>query len=167
MKKLLSLLIALCALVCLTACDPSFGKIGDFVDLSEVISVELIEYDNSSANRINSGFRSDGEKAAKKLPSLNFDKMTVLEALEEEVISNFIDEVLTIGAVTTWIHLNSPIGVCLKLNYENGDFIIISCGQHNLMCLYDESGKPLSYLLAPYSDDFKTVVNKFFVTQIE
>ena len=76
---------------------------------------ELIEYDNPSAKRINSGFWSDGEKAAKKLPSLDFDKMKSLETLYKSKLDDFIEAVSSIGAGTNWMHLNLPIGICIKL----------------------------------------------------
>ena len=166
MKKFAAVVLLIFVMLSFSACDPSFGSIGEFFDRNGIISADLIEYDNPSAKRINSGFWSSMEDTAKKLLSFDFDKMTVLESVAEEILSDFLSDVSEIAAATTWVHLDSPIGICIKLNYENGDFAIISCGQlygkeDALGCLYSASGTPSLYIAEPYGEDFQKVINKY------
>ena len=93
----------------------------DSAILEDVISIELIQYDNAEHNHFASWVPDHFDKL------LPFDtaNATVLETLPTEKISEFCDAFLKTDILDTYYAYNSPKDVCIRLNYANGNFLII------------------------------------------
>ena len=120
MKKILSaILIAItCALI--SACDPGTFMI-DRDSLDSVITIELIEYKNSNQNHFTSWVPNHFDE----LLPFDTDKASVVESLPKEKNAEFLDAFSKTHILHTYYAYNSPNDVCIRLNYENGDFLII------------------------------------------
>ena len=151
-------LFAIIGLSCL-ACDPaSFYYY--YEELKEsVVSVELIEYEGATAEMV-------FEKSA--VDSFDFDKAETLETLEQSRIDDFCLAFSKIEFFGDEEFPNTPIGLCIKLTYANGNFlIVIGCkkgdkyysGTH----LYDKDGNIKEVIgWMPTIKDFYNLLNNFF-----
>ena len=84
MKKIIVLLIFVLNLLTLTGCDPS-SYYYNYEDLnSNVISIELINYDNNEAIEL--------FEIRKKVKSFDFSKLNVIETLDNENNNEFLLE---------------------------------------------------------------------------
>ena len=125
MKKitvLLAVLLLLCSLCTFAACDPSEIYF-DRDDLSDIVSVELINYDNPKQKP----FFSWVPDHTADLKPFDNSKISVLETLEGDKISDLLDTLCECPILAKYYAYDSPSGLCLKLNYANGDFVIITC----------------------------------------
>ena len=52
-------------------------------------------------------------------------KATVIEILQEEKKSDFLDAFMQTDILETYYAYDSPVDICIRLNYENGNFLII------------------------------------------
>ncbi len=120
MKKL-SFLLSLAMLCCLLcACDPSFYTIDQKV-LDTVISIELIEYDNPNQKTLKTWVF----KQFNKLIPFDPERVTVLETLPAEKNADFLESFSKTEILHSYYAYNSPKDICLRLNYANGDFLIL------------------------------------------
>ena len=168
MKKvvaLLSILLVLCALCALTACDPGTFYF-DQEYLSDIVSVELIRYDNPQQKH----FISWVPDHTADLKPLDKNKISVLETLETDKISDFFDKLCECHILSTYYAYDSPNGICLKLNYSNGDFIIINCAEKRYVGYignFTADGN-VGEFIGCFSDygSFEVLVNDYFQTKI-
>ena len=120
MKKIFAIMIAVITCFSICSCDP-----GSFVvsrdSLDNVISVELIEYANSDQKH----FTTWVPDQSNKLVPFNLANATILETLPEEKISGFLDAFSMTDILHTYYAYDSPKDICIRLNYESGDFLII------------------------------------------
>ena len=166
MKKI-AICLCLLAVLCLTACDPGDYTFDREEYIGKVISVELIEYDNPDI-----GFLDKQEGAV----PFDFAKMTVLEILPEEKISSFVEDFLELGYMRPWNDSDSPIGICIKVNKDDGDFLILgSAGEdswidgygHRCVCVYGEDGQVKEFIGSfQRGDDLLELINQYFETQV-
>lgn len=120
MKKMFVIMIAVITCFSICSCDPSsFVVSRDSLD--NVISVELIEYTNSDQKHFTTWVPDQSDK----LVPFNVANATILETLPEEKISGFLDAFSATDILHTYYAYNSPKDVCLRLTYENGNFLII------------------------------------------
>ena len=117
-KRFLILLVVICCV--LSACDPGVYPI-DREALDHVVSIELIEYDNPDQKQ----FITWVLKRFDKLIPFDSAKATVLETLPTEKIPDFLDSFSKTDILSAYYVYDSPKDICLRLNYENGDFLII------------------------------------------
>lgn len=120
MKKLVCLLIlaGMCCLLC--ACDPGTYSINrEF--LNQVTSVELIEYENPNQKQFDTWVTDHFDQLVSFVPA----NATVLETLPEEKKPDFLDAFSKTDILHTYYAYNSPKDICLRLNYENGNFLIL------------------------------------------
>lgn len=117
-SRLFVVILLVCCFLC--ACDPATYVI-DQSTLDNVVSVELIEYKNSEQKH----FTSWVPDQFKELLPFNSNNATVIETLPEEKLPDFLDAFLKTDILHTYYAYDSPKGICLRLNYENGDFLII------------------------------------------
>ena len=120
MKKLLCLFTLLLLCCFLAACDPGSYDV-DRPALDQVVSVELIEYRNPMQGR----FVTWVPDHFYTLRPFDFDKVTVLETLPKEKIPEFLDFFSRTDILADYCWYDSPKDICLRLNYANGDFLII------------------------------------------
>lgn len=169
MKKVV-LAMAIFLFICsLTACDPPSISL-DYDELkSNVISVELINYDNPNSKKF-----TEEPIVFKKL---ELDKIEVLEILDEKKIDNFLltltsevgfhdayDE-YPIAKKRIYKCNDSPNGIAIILRYSNGDIYMLNGGKEvNLIALYDSQGdvKEHSLMWTRRGDFEKTLVNDYF-----
>lgn len=172
MKKIntakLLVIIFLLTIFCLifTACDPGEYSF-DYDELKEnITSVELVNYDNQNQK----SFFSWVLDKSSQLAPLNINKLTVLEKLNTDNMSEFLFQLSKVDFLYKYYAYNSPKGISIKLTYKNNDFLIISCnypsfagyvGQYNSNC------KVVEFIgCFASSFDFRYLVNTFFETQI-
>jgi len=149
----------------LVACDPVNTSYSYPELVDDVVRVELINYHNPEAKTINTFFSQRGLQTR-----FDFSKMEVLETLNEELMDGFFSELSTIWLWNHWVHLDSPLGLSVRLVYSNGDFEVISCcfdngAEYGLIVRYDSSGKLLKNIgLVKYRYEFDMLLNTFFGT---
>lgn len=169
MKKSIALLLCLFVFISVIGCvsDPETYYF-DYDELSnEIVSIDLIEYDNDLPQLL----YGQGE-----IKQFDYDKMNFLETLETEQIDSFITDLSNI----TWFlpaddisYADSPIGYCVKLNCENGNFIILSCPLidkigYSHIVRYDSSGDAIELIATCCCrGDFINLVNQYFNTELD
>ena len=120
MKKIVALILTaiMCFFMC--ACDPgSFSPNRD--SLNSVIGVELIEYTNTEQKH----FTTWVPDYFDELAPFNLTNATTIDALPAEKIPDFLDAFSATDILHSYYAYNSPKDICIKLNYENGDFLIV------------------------------------------
>jgi hypothetical protein len=164
MKKLLAILLLICVCFGVTACDPtSYYHYNNSERIAEITAIELINYDYPDAVQINTFFSTRG------VERFDFDRMTVLEVVGEDIFADFLQDLSEVKIWTSWIHSDSPFGICLRIIYKNGDFEVISADSElPFFALYNSRGRLRHYLgmFEENERDFAELVNKHFVTQI-
>ena len=167
MKKAIA--IVLLAILCflMFSCDPgSFSPNRDA--LNDVISVELIEYVNPDQKH----FTTWVPEQFDELAPFNFANATVLETLPEEKIPDFLDAFSKTDILHSYYAYNSPKDICIRLNYENGDFLIIWANYAEnryagYIGKYSSDGTVVSFWGSFSSlSDYKDLVNSFFVYEL-
>ena len=120
MKK--NALIVFCMLVCiiLCSCDPGTFIIQDEY-LENVISIELIEYNNPNQDHFNSWVPDQFDD----LKPFMLNNYKILETLPEEKINEFKESFKKTDILHTYYAYDSPNDICIKLNYSNSNFLII------------------------------------------
>jgi len=161
--------ISLMSIFCVTlsSCDP-----GNFQftseELAEVKSIELINYNNPEQEH----FLSWVPDHYSDLKPFENEKMSRLETLDESKITDFVADLCKCHILSTYYAYDSPNGNCLKLNYANGNFLIIwSDYEHNSFSGYigtfTSSGE-VDDFVGCFEDvnSYKGLVNDYFQTQI-
>ena len=165
------MLILTVAILCFTlsSCvwDPSsyyFKK----EELSDVVCVELINYDNTDRKE----FKSWVPDQFDELKPFDNYKMSVLENLDENKIPDFLDSLCEPLILYYFFTYDSPSGICLKLSYSNGDFLIVSNEYQRNTSMgyigkYSSNGEVIEFIGCFHSSkDFIPLVNDYFKTQI-
>lgn len=162
-------IIALLFVLCFTlsACDPSPYNFKS-EDLAEVISIELINYDNPEQKH----FSSWVPNHTSDLKKFDFKKMNHLETLDQSGISAFADDLCDCEILYKYFAYDSPSGICIKLNYFNGDFLIVQSdyetgsfiGYIGKFNIYGEVADFIGCFESLSS--YKRLVNNYFSTQI-
>ncbi|MDE7395367.1 MAG: hypothetical protein K2M95_04535 [Clostridiales bacterium] len=168
-KRIKILTVAAVLFACcfaLSACDPSryHLKVEDFVD---VVDIELINYDNPTQKH----FFSWVPNHTDDLKPFDASKMTHLENLEPSKTSDFIAALCECEILGKYYAYDSPKGICIKVNFSNGDFLIL-CGayeKHN-SCRYvgefSADGAVKNFIGCFNGYCFQDLVNDYFETQI-
>ena len=163
-SSLAILLLNICCLM-LTGCDPS-GYYFSHDDLADVVSVELIQYDNPGQKN----FSSWVPDHSSDLKPFDDSKVSVLETLDEDQTSGLIDALCEFHILEKYYAYDSPAGLCLKLTYSNGDFLIVSCDEESYkgyIGRFSPDGEVARFIgCFASSSSFKTLVNDYFQTQI-
>ena len=171
-NKLKSLTVCLMLALCLTftACvsDPA-NYYCDYDELKKkVVTIELINYDYSDAKSV---------KKKEDILPFDFDKMEIVETLalgqHDSLLLDFSKIHFHICDDMTK-YLDSATGICVRIVYENGDFIVFCLNQEtNFVGEFTESGDlgelMLYYVASSDFADFSAFVelfNKYFETQI-
>ena len=167
MKKIMALVLLTIICFSICACDPaSFEVSRDSLD--NVISVELIEYENPDQKH----FTTWVPEQFDELAPFNFANATVLETLPEEKIPDFLDAFSKTDILHSYYAYNSPKDICIRLNYESGDFLIIWANYAEnryagYIGEYSADGTVSSFWGSFSSlSDYKDLVNSFFVYEL-
>lgn len=168
MKKAVALILLSIICFSLCACDPGTFSINR-EELNAVVSVELIEYANPNQKHFTSWVPNH---FGKLLPFDSANAKTI-EVLSSEKIPDFLDAFSKSYILHTYYAYNSPKDVCVRLNYQNGNFLIIWANYANdsyagYIGEYASDGTVLSFwgcfsALSEYTE----LVNEFFDYQLE
>ena len=120
MKKIVALVLLTIICFSICACDPASFEVSRDA-LNNVISVELIEYENPDQKHFITWVPDQFDE----LVPFNLANATILETLPKEKIPDFLDAFSTTDILHTYYAYNSPKDICIRLNYESGDFLII------------------------------------------
>ena len=167
MKRIAAIILVIATCFLSTSCDPTSFEI-DIDALDSVVSVELIEYDNPEQKHFVSWVPDQFDELVPFIPA----RATVLEALPSEKTSDFLDAFSRTDILHTYYAYDSPKDVCLRLNYENGDFLIIwanyaADSYAGYIGEYSSDGRVLSFWGSFSSLLFyKDLVNQFFTYKI-
>ena len=167
-----SLCIVLCLallLPILTACDPGHTQY-DYSELEgQVVSVELIEYENPDRQKFSSWVPDQLDE----IKPFDPDKVTLLETLDGEQMPAFFEQLATYKSILEDYYVyDSPSGICLRMTYQNGDFTVITSDYENrsflgFICRYSSDGTPIDYIGSFSSlSSFTDLVNNFFEEKI-
>lgn len=169
MKKIergLAILLLFCSLFVFAACDPGsyyFNR----EEMSEIVSVELITYDNPDQRQ----FFTWVSDHTSDLKAFNEHKISVLETLDGESIPKLIDALCGFHILYAYYAYDSPNGICLKLSYSNGDFLILSCNVETYagyIGKYSSDGEVTEFIGCFSSRyDFESLVNNFFKIEVD
>ena len=137
-------LICFCLLF-MCACDPGPYEV-DRESLEGVVSVEWIDYENPSQAHFDTWVFDQ----SRKLRPFDLSKATVQATLPTESIPAFLDAFEKTDILAKYYAFNSPNGRCIRLTYENGDFLIICINQEQggfpgYIGEYRADGSVLSY----------------------
>ena len=160
---LLSLLVSMTAIF--MACEPA-KYIFHYEELkNSIVKIELINYKNEEARFI---------KEKEDILPFNFQKEEIIEMLDGELLNDFLVDFSDAAFFQNyWDQPDSPMGVCLKLTYENGDFIIASDATikgrkiYQYICIFYSNGYVKEFI-GGFSGKmvFSNLVNSYFETQI-
>lgn len=128
-------------LIC--AVDPPRFSYGDYIDKSQVVSVELVLYNGNEETL-----------------DYNVEHETLIRTLEKQLLTDFLAETDNLHVVGVFLHPKSVSGKCLKITFANENFDIIS--QNSLAMSYDSSGKSLEYLGTIRKYYIATCMARFF-----
>ena len=120
MKRIFAIVLLIIVSVNLYSCDPD-QYIIEPESVEKVESIELIEYNNPDQN----SFFSWVPNHFDDLKPFNFSYSKVIETLPDEKISDFLSDFSESYILHTYYAYDSPSDVCIKVNYSNGNFLII------------------------------------------
>lgn len=166
LNKVLMLILLIGFIVLLTACDYEYYLYHEFIrNETEVDTIELIRYNNPDAQE-------------NPLIEYSFDveKLEVLEKLDNNV-DEFLTDIEKIGGLSSKLKqvLKSANGFGIRINYIDKRFTLITVtningveiiysGQYGLDEKIEGSfGVEWQEMI----DDFKVLINEYFVTQID
>lgn len=162
MKKLLALTLICLLCFALIGCDPMSGTYDYLLPDASIVGVELIDYDNPNAREINTFIPI----ILPRIRSFNVKKMSVIEALDLDKLADFSEDLLSISVWTTWIHLNAPTGLNLRIIYSDGSFDVLSF-YDSFAGRYSAEGKATRHFgIVENPDDLIALVNEYFSTQL-
>ena len=163
MKKIICFLCLSVMLFSLLACDPGSRGVSK-EELIDVVSVELIEYQNSNQQH----FLSWVPNHFDKLKPFNDANARVVERLPIERMADFLDAFTQTDILNKYYAYDSPADVCIRINYYNGNFLIVWADYEagsfaGYIGEYSADGTVLSFW-GSFSglDYYKDLVNNFF-----
>ncbi len=137
----------------LTGCDPSSYSY-NYEDLNaNVMSVELINYENNDAVEL--------FEKREKVKSFDFSKLSVIKVLPNDKINDFLIDFSKIEFMLVWRHLDSPKGESVKINYYDGSFDII-CYNVQFSCQYDKLGNIKNFIGSGGGNRLKQLIENSF-----
>lgn len=121
MKKIICFIcLMIMSFTLLCACDPGTYKISSD-SLKNVTCIELIDYKNPDQKHFSSWVPDHFDDLA----PFDNSNVTVIEELKEEKLSEFLETFAQTDILHTYYAYDSPKDVCIRINYSNGNFLII------------------------------------------
>lgn len=134
MKRIFLILI-LFSIFSLVACDPNGYKLEGRISIENVSSVDIIYYNNN---------KSEGVKYdINNILQFDFNKMEVIDSLSIELKEAFLKDFLKLTCNEFPIIRNSPENECLKITYNNGNFIIGDIKLYHIV-MYNKTGNSIN-----------------------
>ena len=161
MKKIITICLCLVLLALnLSSCDPNHVS-PEKEALANVVSVELIRYNNPDQK----GFVSWVPDHSDDLVSFDNSKVEIIEILDNEKFDAFSTAFQGTEIMHTYYRCDSPDGVCIRVNYENGEFLIIG---KDYIGYFSEIGE-VSAFAGCFSSrtHYIDLVNNFFEYQVQ
>ena len=160
MKKRIVMITCLCLFILLNGCvsDPPTYFFEYEKLKGQIASVELINYENENPKII---------KDASNVLPFDFAKMEVIETLASDKIDDFVTDLSETGFMDYSSFAKEPVGICIKITYKDGKFIIITSTlmdvAYGLVEVFDSNGYPIEYIGEPRDrDEYVALVNKYF-----
>lgn len=168
MKRFFCIVCVIVLCLAMTACDPGTYNLRQETDPQDVVSVELIQYDNPKQKK----FASWVPDHFIKLRPVDLSAVTVLETLEEESKETFLDQLSRERILWKYYVFDSPKGVCIRITYSCGDCLIVSADYENeshrgYIGMYNADGEVTDFygsFVSYYS--FDSLVDDYFETNI-
>lgn len=138
MRKKLFILLVLLLVPILFSCDPVMINL-DIDELeTNLVDIELINYENDEQSK----FPFWTKDYSDKLLKFDSNKASVIGDLEETKINDFLECLTEFKVIYKYYSFDSPKGRCAKLNYSNGNYIIVGLEKLNsgYIFKYDENG---------------------------
>ena len=161
MKKvtIISLCLILIALT-LSSCDPlRYSPTEEY--LKDVVSIELIRYNNPDQK----DFISWVPDHSGDLVSFDSSKVEIIEELDNEKFDDFATAFQSTEVFLDYYDFDSPNGVCIRVNYKNGEFLII--GRDYIGC-FSKNGEVSEFWGCFSARMYYTdLVNEFFEYQVQ
>lgn len=164
-KNTLLLIVTIILGVLINSCEPEKYYFKNSERNDEIISVELISYTDDDLEVVES---------IDQIEDLKMDNIILLETLNQSKIEDFISDFSYIEFFQGYPHLNKPNGIGVKINYDNGDFVIMTdtFNSEDLYggdaFMYNSDGLFLEYYgSVSMLGEFKDIINKYFQTQID
>ena len=165
MKKRIGFAMAVFTLILLNGCvwDPELYQFEYEKLKGQIASVELINYENENPKII---------KDASNVLPFDFAKMEVIETLASDKIDDFVTDLSETGFMDYSSFAKEPVGICIKITYKDGKFIIITSTlidvAYALVEVFDSNGFSIEHIGKPGSrKDFVALVNKYFEYKIK
>ncbi len=160
-KKTAFLMMVILISAFLIACDYEVSLYNTNVRNGlEVVNVDLIRYNNQDDFIIN------------EMNIFNSDYLEIIERLEEDKSNEFLDDLTTIGGISSKPknNIKSPNGLGVLLTYEDNGFTIITVttiDEDSIMYIGDFSSDSYlehyeSFIWSDVSDDFTDLLNDYF-----
>lgn len=163
MKKL-SLILCFFLTIFLVSCEPDKYYFKNNTRNDEIIGVDLISYNADDIEIVES---------KDEMLDFNGDSMTIFESLNQSEVENFISEFTHLEFFLGYPHLSTPNGTGVKINYDNGDFLIITDSVLNNdgyidAILYNSEYQFVEYFGSiSWRQNFIDLINEYFQTQLE
>lgn len=164
MKRFFCIFCVVLICLAMTACDPGTYNLRQETDPQDVVSVELIRYDNPKQKK----FVSWVPDHFIKLRPIDLSAVTVLETLEEENKETFLDQLSRERILWKYYVFDSPKGVCIRITYSCGDSLIVSADYENesfcgYIGMYNAQGEVTDFVGSFESyRSFATLVSDYF-----
>ena len=164
MKRVYCFCCVILVFLMLTACDPGTYRLQEEAVSEDVVSVELIQYDNPKQKK----FTSWVPDHFKRLQDLKLSSITVLETLPEESLEPFLEQMSKQNILWHYYVFDSPKGLCIRVNYDSGDFLMISTDYENesfcgYIGMYNAQGEVTDFFGSFESyRSFATLVSDYF-----
>ena len=161
MKK--AVIISLCLILIvltLSSCDPLMYSPTEKY-LEDVVSIELIRYNNPDQK----DFISWVPDHSDDLVAFDNSRVEIIEILDNEKFDAFSTAFQSTEIMHTYYRCDSPDGVCIRVNYENGEFLIIGM---DYIGRFLENGEVSAFAGCFSSRTYYTdLVNNFFEYQVQ
>ena len=165
-KKASMLLICCFLMVFLSACGPIMIHLDQSELENKVDKVELIQYENPGQKKFTFWFSDH----SKQLQPFYFENVTILQELPSEKLPGTIDLLCKAEIREKYYAFNAPIGICLKITYSDGSFMIYYCDSscRGYVGIYAQDGEVLDYIGSPDSyEEYASLISKYFNTQLD
>lgn len=163
MKKIVVILITFFSIF-LISCEPEAYYFKYNSRNEEVVNIEFISYNSNELAVVES---------TQDMLDIEINDLEVHEILDVKETEGFISDFSEIEFFLGYSHFNLPNGIGIKINYRNGDFLIVtddvdSDEEHRGdAILYNPEGKFIQYYGSfSWEQEFIDLMNSYFQTQV-